>query len=93
VFLDSLRVLPDAFVGTGALAHRDAIAARFPDAAVIDESRALPSTAYFASIAHLLPVFTREMVRILEPVYLRPSGAERVRLRSHARTPDKDGNG
>jgi tRNA threonylcarbamoyl adenosine modification protein YeaZ len=89
-FLDALAVQPDAFVGTGALAHRDAITARFPAAEVIEDARALPSTAYFASVAHLLPVFTRDMVRVLEPVYLRPSGAERVRLRSHARTPEKD---
>jgi tRNA A37 threonylcarbamoyladenosine modification protein TsaB len=93
VFLEALQVQPDAFVGTGALVHRDVIMARFPGTEIAAESRALPSTAYFASIAHLLPVFTRDMVRVLEPVYVRPSGAERVRLRTHTRAPEKDNNG
>ena len=90
VFLDALAAAPDVFVGTGALAHRDDIATRFPRAAIANDTRAYPSTAYLASIGHLLPPFTHDAVRGLEPVYLRPSGAERKRLRSHA--PEKAGD-
>jgi hypothetical protein len=69
------------------------IAARFPRAEVAAEARAMPSMAYLASIAHLLPAFPRGLVTILEPMYVRPSGAERMRLRSHQRPPESDGNG
>lgn len=83
-FLDSLAQAPDLFVGTGALAHRELIAARFPNAGIAGESHTFPSTAHLASIGHRLPVYSRDAVRALEPVYLRPSGAERKRLASHA---------
>jgi len=92
-FLDSLGVAPEVFVGTGALFHRELIAARFPQAEVAAEARATPSTAYLASIAHLLPAFPRNLVSILEPMYVRPSGAERMRLRSHQRPPEPNGDG
>jgi tRNA threonylcarbamoyladenosine biosynthesis protein TsaB len=82
--LAAIDAAPDLFVGTGALAHREEILARFPRAEIADEARALPSTAYFASIAHHLPALSRDAVRALEPVYLRASGAERKRLRAHA---------
>lgn len=87
-FLDALASAPDRFVGTGALAHRDEIAARFPRSDVAGEARAFPSTSYLAAIAHTMPAFTRDAVRVLEPVYLRASGAERKRLRTHA--PEND---
>jgi tRNA threonylcarbamoyl adenosine modification protein YeaZ len=91
-FVESLRATPDVFVGTGALQHRELIVARFPRAGVADRLRATPSTAYFASIAHLLPPYARDTIRTLEPVYVRPSGAERMRLRSHRRPPESNGN-
>jgi tRNA threonylcarbamoyladenosine biosynthesis protein TsaB len=84
LFLDALAAAPDLFVGTGALAHRDDIATHFPRVEIANDAHAYPSTATFASIAHLLPPFTRDAVSALEPIYLRPSGAERKRLRSHA---------
>ncbi len=89
-FLDALAQAPDLFVGTGAVAHRDDIEARFRRAEIAKEARAYPSMAIFASIAHLLPPFTRDAVSALEPIYLRPSGAERKRLRAHA--PGKAGD-
>lgn len=92
-FLDSLRAAPDVFVGTGALAYRAEIASRFPRAEIAPEARAIPSTAYLASIADHMPALSREEVRALEPTYLRPSGAERVRLRSHTRAPETDRDG
>lgn len=92
VFLDALVATPEVFVGTGALHHRDLIAARYPKAGVAAEARALPSTAYFAAIAHLLPAYARDKVRTLEPIYVRPSGAERMRLRSHQRPPESNEN-
>ena len=88
-FLAALAPAPDVFVGTGALVHRDEIAGHFPHSEIADEVRAYPSTAFLASIGHRLPAFTHAAVRVLEPIYLRPSGAERKRLRSHA--PDKAG--
>jgi tRNA threonylcarbamoyladenosine biosynthesis protein TsaB len=91
-FLDAIPAAPEVFVGTGAIAHGAEILARFPRADLAPESRAFPSTAYLASIGHLLPAFSRDAVRTLEPVYLRASGAERKRLRSHAPAPESSPN-
>jgi len=82
---------PGAFVGTGAWAHADAIRARFPGVEIMGEDHAFPSTAYLAQIGHLLPVFTPNAIRALEPIYLRASGAERKRLRAHAKEAEPDG--
>ncbi|HXV12851.1 MAG TPA: tRNA (adenosine(37)-N6)-threonylcarbamoyltransferase complex dimerization subunit type 1 TsaB [Candidatus Krumholzibacteria bacterium] len=90
--LEAIATAPDVFAGTGALAHRDEILARFPRAEVAGEARANPSTTYFASIAHHLPALARDAVRALEPVYLRASGAERKRLRAHAPEPGASGD-
>ena len=76
---------PATFVGTGALVHADVIRARFPKVQIAGEARAFPSTAYLAKIGHMLPVFTPKALRALEPIYLRASGAERKRLRAHAK--------
>lgn len=83
-FLDGLAHAPDVFVGTGALLHRGLIAERFPRAEVANDAHAMPSTSAFAAMAHDLSPYARDAVRTLEPVYLRASGAERKRLRSHA---------
>ncbi|MCI0450785.1 MAG: tRNA (adenosine(37)-N6)-threonylcarbamoyltransferase complex dimerization subunit type 1 TsaB [Candidatus Latescibacteria bacterium] len=83
--------LPMLFVGTGAIAYRDAILARFPRAEVGDESRAYPSVYRFAADACFDRALPREVVRDLEPIYLRASGAERKRLRAHA--PEKKPTG
>jgi tRNA threonylcarbamoyl adenosine modification protein YeaZ len=83
-FLDALAHAPDVFVGTGALLHHDLIAERFPRAEVANDAHATPSAAAFAAMAHGLSAYARDAVRTLEPVYLRASGAERKRLRSHA---------
>ena len=70
---------PVRFTGTGALRYRDMVAAL--DGAVVIEDGSFPSTAVLAGVAaHIHPVPRRE-VPLLEPVYLRPSGAERKRLR------------
>ena len=82
---------PGAFVGTGAWVHAHAIHARFPGVEILGEDRAFPSTAYLAQIGHLLPVFTPNAIRALEPIYLRASGAERKRLRAHAKEAEPDG--
>ncbi|HEU4929974.1 MAG TPA: tRNA (adenosine(37)-N6)-threonylcarbamoyltransferase complex dimerization subunit type 1 TsaB [Candidatus Krumholzibacteria bacterium] len=82
---------PGAFAGTGALLHADAIRERFPSAEIVSEAHAFPSTSYLAKIGHLLPVFTPDAIRALEPVYLRASGAERKRLRAHAKEVERDG--
>lgn len=93
-FLDSVLGTgrnPSAFVGTGARAHAEEIRARFPRAHIAEEARSIPSTTYLAKIGHLLPVFTPDAIRALEPIYLRPSGAERQRLRAHAKEAERDG--
>jgi tRNA threonylcarbamoyladenosine biosynthesis protein TsaB len=87
--LSSPGFTPDAFAGTGALAHRDAIAARFPFATIVEDGDGLPSTPYLASIAHRMPPLDHAAVRELEPTYVRPSGAERVRLRAHREASDE----
>jgi tRNA threonylcarbamoyladenosine biosynthesis protein TsaB len=88
--LASLAAAPDAFAGSGALAHRGAIAARFPLAAVDETDEGLPSTACLAAIAHGMHALGHAAIRDLEPTYVRPSGAERVRLRAHTRRPGGD---
>jgi len=70
---------PVRFTGTGAVRYRD-IVGQIVDA-VVDDDNAFPSTAALAAIAaHIEPVAALE-VPGLEPAYLRPSGAERKRLR------------
>lgn len=81
--LGSLEVAPDVFVGTGVAAAGDAIRERFPGADVAPAVQAQPSTAFLARIAGDLTALDPAAVRHLEPLYLRPSGAERVRLRRH----------
>jgi tRNA threonylcarbamoyladenosine biosynthesis protein TsaB len=80
-FLAGLDPAPAWFVGTGALACADAIRARFPRARVAGKADAFPSTPYLASIAHRMRALDGAAIRALEPLYLRPSGAERKRLR------------
>ncbi len=84
---------PAIFVGTGALASRDAILAAFPGARFADPPACLPSTEFLARIAAGMRALDEAAVRGLEPLYVRPSGAERVRLRSHARRPGDPGKG
>jgi tRNA threonylcarbamoyladenosine biosynthesis protein TsaB len=92
--LASLRDAPDAFTGSGAPAHRGAIAARFPFAAVDGGEDGAPSTPHLARIAHSLRPLDAAAIRDLEPTYVRSSGAERVRLRGHGRhTGDAPGEG
>ncbi len=90
VFLDALASPPDLFVGTGVLGYRDAIVARFPAAEMADDANSYPSVSHLASIAHALTPYERSSVRVLEPIYLRASGAERKRLRSHTAETDRD---
>jgi tRNA threonylcarbamoyladenosine biosynthesis protein TsaB len=88
-FLAGIAAAPDAFVGSGVEKARDAIRRRFPKAALVPASEASPSTAFLAAIAGDMPALDPDAVRALEPLYLRPSGAERVRLRRHgADTPE-----
>jgi tRNA threonylcarbamoyladenosine biosynthesis protein TsaB len=82
-WLGSLKALPEVFVGTGAFAHRDMLRARCSDAMLVEGAAMYPSTTHLASIAHAMPPLDESAVRSLEPVYVRPSGAER--LRAHAR--------
>jgi len=81
--LDGISEAPGAFVGTGAIAHRAGIAARFPFAVVSEAGEGLPSTAHLAVIAHAMRPLEHAAIRELEPTYVRSSGAERVRLRAH----------
>jgi tRNA threonylcarbamoyladenosine biosynthesis protein TsaB len=87
-FLDSLAAAPALFVGTGALAHADRIRSRFPVARIGGESDSYPSTEHFAAIAHRMHPLDPASIRTLEPLYLRPSGAERMRLRPLGRSGD-----
>ena len=91
-FLGALAESPDVFVGSGAQAARADIAARFPGARLADPAQCLPDTAYLARIAPRMRPLEESAVRRLEPLYIRPSGAERVRLRGHGRR-SGDGNG
>jgi tRNA threonylcarbamoyladenosine biosynthesis protein TsaB len=81
--LAALNRPPDAFVGTGARVHSDAIRARFPKSELVVDERAFPSMRHLALAARALEPYPADAVRALEPVYLRPSGAERKRLRTH----------
>jgi len=83
--LASLGAAPDAFAGSGALAHRAEITATFPLAAIPESDAGAPSTPHLATIAHRMRALDPAEIRDLEPNYIRASGAERVRLRSHAR--------
>ena len=76
---------PDVFVGTGAHAYREQIQADFPDAVIAGATEMYPSTAHLATIAHTLPPLDEKAIRVLEPLYVRSSGAEQKRLRAHAR--------
>lgn len=91
-FLAAFHEPPGIFVGSGAVAARAAIEARFPAAVFADTAACLPDTAWLARIAPCMRALDRAEVRRLEPIYLRPSGAERVRLKSHGRGGD-DGVG
>jgi len=68
---------------------RHLIAARFPDAVVAPDDR--PDTALLARIAPRMRALDEREVRDLEPLYVRPSGAERVRLRRHGGSGREDG--
>jgi tRNA threonylcarbamoyladenosine biosynthesis protein TsaB len=91
-WLAKLELAPEVFVGTGALAYSEMIRDVFPDAAIAGSDAAFPSTAHLATIAHRLPALDEPAVRSLEPLYIRPSGAEQKRLRAHAH-PAEDANG
>jgi tRNA threonylcarbamoyladenosine biosynthesis protein TsaB len=82
-FVAALPHAPEAFVGTGAFEHRALLRAKFPGATVIEGAAMYPSTVHLASIAHAMPALAEDAVRSLEPLYVRSSGAER--LRAHAR--------
>ena len=88
VLLDALTTVPALFVGTGALAHAELIRARFPGARLAGDADAYPSTAHLAAIAHRMHPLDPASIRTLEPLYLRPSGAERMRLRPLGRAGD-----
>ena len=87
-FLDALNAAPALFIGTGALAHADRIRSRFPGARIGGDADAYPSTEHFAAIAHRMHPLDPASIRTLEPLYLRPSGAERMRLRPLGRAGD-----
>jgi tRNA threonylcarbamoyladenosine biosynthesis protein TsaB len=82
-WLEGLRVQPEVFVGTGAFAHREMLRAKYPGATLIEGAAMYPSSTHLASIAHAMPPLDESATRSLEPLYVRPSGAER--LRAHAR--------
>jgi tRNA threonylcarbamoyladenosine biosynthesis protein TsaB len=84
-WLASLGVKPDVFVGTGAFAHREMLRSEYPAAMLVEGAGMYPSTAHLASIAHGMLPLEESAVRSLEPFYVRESGAERIRLRAHAR--------
>jgi len=79
--LAALATPPACFVGTGAIAAADAIHARLPNATVAGIEHAYPSTAFLALHAAALTALDAGAVRELEPLYVRPSGAERMRLK------------
>jgi len=70
---------PVAFAGTGALRYRDVVETL--DGAVIIEGDAAPSSGVLAVVAGGITPVPAAEVPALEPAYLRPSGAERKRLR------------
>ena len=84
-WFELMDAAPDVFVGTGAVAHRDTILARYPAATIPDEDSMYPSTAHLAMIAHRMRPLDEPAVRTLEPLYVRASGAEQKRLREHVR--------
>jgi hypothetical protein len=86
-WLASLQDAPEVFVGTGAFAHRDMLRAACPGAMIVEGAAMYPSTLHLAQIAHAMPPLSERDVRSLEPVYVRESGAEQVRLRAIARAP------
>jgi tRNA threonylcarbamoyladenosine biosynthesis protein TsaB len=54
-FMAAMQYTPEAFVGTGAVAHRDVLHAKFPGTMVIEGAAMYPSTSHLASIAHAMP--------------------------------------
>lgn len=84
-WLASLAGPPGVFVGTGAVAHRERVRAHFPSADVPEGDAMYPSTSHLAMIAHRMQPMDETAVRTLEPLYVRPSGAEQKRLREHVR--------
>jgi tRNA threonylcarbamoyladenosine biosynthesis protein TsaB len=87
-WLSALEVAPDVFVGTGADAKRELLHTHFAHAAISDAQAMVPSTAHLAAIAHRMQPLDEAAVRSLEPLYIRPSGAEQKKLRAHARAPE-----
>jgi tRNA threonylcarbamoyladenosine biosynthesis protein TsaB len=87
--LDSLAAAPALFVGTGVPAHADRIRSRFPHTRLADDADAYPSTAHLAAIAPRMRPLEKASIRSLEPLYVRPSGAERMRLRPVRRAGDE----
>lgn len=68
-------------LGSGAHRFRDLVARTWPDAPVAGEVDSLPSTDYLARVAGRLSPLGSDEVRVLEPEYIRPSGAVRRPLR------------
>lgn len=91
-WLPGLEVAPDVFVGTGAAVHTSLIRASFSSAELPGDDALYPSTTHLATIAHRLEPLEENAVRTLEPLYVRASGAETMRLRTHAR-PEEGGDG
>ena len=82
-FMAAMKSAPEAFVGTGAFEHRELLRAKYPGTMVIEGAAMYPPTSHLAAIAHAMPALDENAVRSLEPLYVRPSGAER--LRAHTR--------
>jgi tRNA threonylcarbamoyladenosine biosynthesis protein TsaB len=86
--LQERGVTPLLLVGSGVRAAEAALRGSFPDASIAPAAAAQPSTQRLAVLAPGLEPLDESAIRQLEPRYVRPSGAERVRLRGHRRSED-----
>ncbi len=80
-FLEATQKFDPLFVGSGAIRYRDLIDQTAGADRIAPQTASLPSTQYLAGIARDLEPLSRDALRTLEPMYLRPSDAEFKRLK------------
>jgi len=80
-FLGAVTLARPHFVGSGADVYREEVLRLFPEATFGSKSDQQPSTDWLASFATTMQPLPADSVRHLEPKYLRPSGAQRKKLR------------
>lgn len=81
LLLESAHRFDPLFVGSGAIRYRQLIDQIAGSRRIASETASLPSAQYLAGVARDLEPLSRDALRTLEPMYLRPSDAEFKRLK------------